>query len=102
MCLKDAIFDYNDGTIIKYNKVINALNNTVQKVFRTKKNDKKRANGNVNYIINRKTNKFHLKDNGCNNFKNVDSKYLNETTPTEKDLIKTGLTACEKCMKKIK
>lgn len=96
---KDATFDYNDGTIIKYNKVINALNNTVQKVFGTKKNNKKHANGNLNYIINRKTNKFHLKDNGCNSFKNIDSKYINETTATEKDLIKAGLDACEKCMK---
>ena len=32
----------------------------------------------------------------------MDSKYLNETTATEKDLIKAGLTACEKCMKNIK
>ena len=50
-------------------------------------------------MINRKTNRFHLKDNECEKLNNVESKYLNETTATEKDLTNAGLKACEKCIK---
>ena len=99
---RTATFEYSDGAIIRYNKFYDAINKIVQKILVKKQSNKnKNNNQNTNYVINRKTNKFHLKDNGCNSFKNVESKYINETTATEKDLIKAGLTACEKC-KKIK
>lgn len=99
---KNAKFDYSDGTIIKYNKIITKAKNTIKKIFGIKKENKKETQNNLNYVINRNTNEFHLKDTDCNNFKNVQSKYINETTATEKDLLKVGLKPCKKCIEKKK
>ena len=96
---KNVKFNYKDGTIFKDNRfgVIEKIKRKVRK--NTKPNKaKKLDNPTKNYIINRKTGEFHLKDNECNHFENVESKYINETTSTKKDLIKAGLKACEKCM----
>ena len=59
---------------------------------------KKLENQTKNYVINRKTNQFHLRDNECKKFECVDPKYINETTATKKDLIDAGLKVCEKCI----
>lgn len=96
---RNVKFNYKDGTIFKDNRfgVIEKIKSKVRK--NTKPNKaKKLDNPTKNYIINRKTGEFHLKDNECNHFENVESKYINETTSTKKDLIKAGLKACEKCM----
>ena len=84
----------------KNRKQVNIEENNKNKVRKNTKPNKakKLDNPTKNYIINRKTGEFHLKDNECNHFENVESKYINETTSTKKDLIKAGLKACEKCM----
>ncbi len=96
---KNVKFNYKDGTIIEDSRVsiIEKVKRAVTKTFnsnKTKTSDEQTKN----YIINRKTNKFHLKDNECKKLNNVESKYINETTATEKDLKNAGLTACEECM----
>ena len=97
---KNVKFHYKDGTIIEDNNfsVIKKVKNVLRKRTKSRK-AKKLENQTKNYVINRKTAEFHLKDNECNNFKNVESKYINETTATKNDLINAGLNACEKCMK---
>lgn len=73
--------------------------NIKEKKYSLSRKAKELDNQTKNYIINRKTDEFHLKDNECNNFENLDPKYINETTATKKDLIDAGLKVCEKCMK---
>ena len=50
-------------------------------------------------IINRKTNIYHLRGEteNCYSIKNVDSKYLIETTTKEEELLNIELKACKKC-----
>lgn len=99
---KNVKFHYKDGTIIEDTRtnIINKVKNAISKTFNSNKT-KKSSEQNKNYVINRKTNEFHLKDNECEKLNNVESKYLNETTATEKDLINAGLKACKKCIKKL-
>lgn len=95
---KNAKFNYKDGSIIEYRKftVIEKVKRVIEnsKKSNTSKNRKNQIN---NYVINRKTNEFHLKDSNCANLKNVDSKYINETTATREELIKANLKQCPKC-----
>ncbi len=97
---KNVKFHYKDGTIFEDNRfsIIEKIKSGVRKNTKLRK-AKKLDNQTRNYVINRKTGEFHLKDNECNNFENVESKYINETTATKKDLIDAGLNACKKCMK---
>lgn len=96
---RNVKFNYKDGTIFKDNRfsLIEKVKNAARKNTKSGKS-KKLDNQTKNYVINRKTGEFHLKDNECNNFENVEPKYINETTATKKDLIDAELNACEKCM----
>ncbi|MDO5557864.1 MAG: hypothetical protein Q4G05_06495 [Clostridia bacterium] len=74
-------FDYKDGTIIK-DKRLNLIRKL--KIAKSKKTKKKKEVKNPeeqvkDYIINRETNKFHLRDNECKSFEKADCKYINET-----------------------
>lgn len=96
---RNVKFNYKDGTIFEDNRfsIIEKVKSIARRNTKSSKS-KKSDNQTKNYIINRKTGEFHLKDNECNHFENVESKYINETTSTKKDLIKAELKACEKCM----
>ena len=99
---KDVKFSYKNGKIIEDNR-----EGTTEKIKDKTNNSKKssKAKGSDNssnktddYVINRKTNKFHLKDKNCAKLNDVEPKYINETTATKVDLINAGLTACKKCI----
>lgn len=96
---KNVKFHYKDGTIFEDNRfsIIEKVKSIARKNKKSSKS-KNLDNQTKNYVINRKTGEFHLKDNECNNFENVESKYINETTATKKDLIDAGLEVCEKCI----
>lgn len=99
---KNVDFDYKNGSIIKDNRIARKIRESAKKIFNIlKKNEIKTGDEQtMNYIINRKTKVFHLKDNNCNSFRTTPLKYINETTAKEKDLIKAGLNACKKCNNK--
>lgn len=98
---KNAKFNYKDGSIIEPRKlnIIEKAKNVIKKERKSNKPNKPQNSNNAthNYIINRQTNEFHLKDSNCVNLINVDSKYVNETTASRKDLIKADLKECSKC-----
>lgn len=96
---RNVKFNYKDGTIFEDNRfsIIEKVKSIARRNAKSSKS-KKSDNQTKNYIINRKTGEFHLKDNECNSFANVESKYINETTATKKDLIDAELNACKKCM----
>lgn len=96
---RNVKFNYKDGTIFKDNRfsIIEKVKSVARKNTKSSQS-KKLDNQTKNYVINRKTGEFHLKDNECNNFENVEPKYINETTATKNDLIKAELKVCEKCM----
>ena len=94
-------FKYADGTIVKNSK-IGKVKEFINKKVVSKKNNKKKDSSNAtnNYVINRKTMEFHLYDSNCDKLKSVDSKYIVETTATEKELLKIKeLKPCKKCIK---
>lgn len=98
---KNVIFKYEDGTIIK-NAKMEKIKNFINKKIVTKKSKKSKELSDKinNYIINRKTMEFHLYDNNCDKLKNVDFKYLIETTAPEKNLLNVKeLKPCKKCAK---
>jgi DNA-entry nuclease len=93
---KNVQFNYKDGSIFKDSRLIGkkkSKSNTLLKHRQTKELDEQ----NRNYVIDRYTNEFHLKDNNCKKLNNVKSMYINETTATKKDLEKAGLIACSNC-----
>lgn len=98
---KNAKFNYKDGSIIEPRKlnIIEKAKNVIKKERKSNKPNKPQNSNNAthNYIINRQTNEFHLKDSNCVNLINVGSKYVNETTASRKDLIKADLKECSKC-----
>lgn len=98
---RNAKFNYKDGSIIEPRKlnIIEKVQNVVKKKEKSNKPRKPKNPNNAthNYIINRQTNEFHLKDSNCVNLKNVDSKYINETIASKKDLMKVDLKECSKC-----
>ena len=95
---KNVAFNYNNGKIIKNNNEPNELKKIVSRTLDKAKATDTTRKGTQNYIINRKTNVFHLMDKKCNVLNGVDSKYLNETTVTENDLLNAGLKPCKKCI----
>lgn len=94
-------FKYTDGSIIKDSRIFKIREYTNKKIAKknnTKENDT--SNTTNDYIINRKTMEFHFYDSNCDNLKNIDSKYIIETTATEKELLKVKeLKPCKKCIK---
>ena len=96
---RNVKFKYSDGTIIEDNRgLIEKIKQTAKKTFTIKSaNSNKKQN--ENYVINRKTRVFHLMDKKCSSLKGVESKYINETTATEKNLMNAGLIPCNKCIK---
>jgi DNA-entry nuclease len=94
---KNASFKYIDGTIIDDKRILPKIKRAVNR--KLKGNNKKKENEKViDYIINRKTNEFHL-NSECNKIKKIESKYINETTATIKDLENANLKPCNKCIK---
>lgn len=94
-CQKGVKFRYSDGIIIKDTRILNKAKRLITKK-RKPNNDKNESNS--NYLINRRTNEFHLYDNNCDKLKNIDVKYIQETTTTKKDLINANLKPCNKCI----
>lgn len=96
---KNVKFHYKDGTIIEDSNlnIIKKVKSIARRKTKSSKSPKLDSQT-KNYVINRKTNQFHLKDNECKNFESVEPKYINETTATKKDLIDAEMNACEKCM----
>lgn len=94
-------FKYTDGTIIKDSRIFKIKEYTNKKnATKNNKKEKDKSNTTNNYMINRKSMEFHLYANNCDRLKNVDSKYIIETTATEKDLLKLKeLKPCKKCIK---
>ena len=95
------IFHYVNFAIIK-NAKMEKIKNFINKKIVTKKSKKaKELSDKINnYIINRKTMEFHLYDNNCDKLKNVDFKYLIETTAPEKNLLNVKeLKPSKKCAK---
>jgi len=92
-------FSYKNGDIIEDKRILNKTKTFIKNVIGIKSNTKKKAeNKNSDFIINRKTNEIHLKDSECSKLKNVQSKYINETTATKKALLKVNLKPCKQCM----
>lgn len=87
-------FRYSDGMLIGekiiWSKVVQTVKNKI-----IRKNNRKGEY--KNYTINTKTKTFYLYDNNCNQLQNVEPKYIQETTATEKDLLVIGLKKCMKC-----
>ncbi len=94
---KDVKFRYSDGIIIKDKGIINNIKKIIIK-NKVKDKTKDKSEKNLNYIINRKTNEFHLYDSNCSKLNNIDIKYIQETTTTKKDLINANLKPCNKCI----
>lgn len=92
---KNISIDYSDGTIIADNR--NPMSKLVYRIKNS--NNVKQIKKNKDYIINRKNNIFHI-DSECKLLKGIESKYINEVTAKEKDLIKAKLKPCKNCIKK--
>ena len=101
-------FNYTDGTIIKDNRTVNEIeeikerqlkNTRISEINIEDETKPKRTGIWKDYIINRKTNIYHLRGEieNCYSIKNVDSKYLIETTAKEEELLNIELKACKKC-----
>lgn len=97
---KKVKFRYSDGTIIEDKRILPKIKHNLNKIKQqTSKKDTIVKERNTNYIINRKTNEFHLEKSNCRKLNNVEPKYIQETTATNKDLIKANLKPCNKCIK---
>lgn len=101
-------FNYTDGTIIKDNRTVNEIeeikarqlkNTRISEINIEDETKPKRTGIWKDYIINRKTNIYHLRGEteNCYSIKRVDSKYLIETTTKEEELLNIELKACKKC-----
>lgn len=106
----DVDFKYNDGVIIEDNRTLEEIEKTKEgqqkntKISEINIEDEtkpKRTGIWRDYIINRKTNTYHLRGEveECYSIKNVEPKYLIETTTKEEELSNIDLKACEKCNK---
>lgn len=95
---KNVKFDYNDGHIILDKRNIISRAMTMQRKIKSQKHKKETLN-NIDFVINRKDNTFHLED--CEKIKNINPKYLNETR-TDIKSIQKKFSKCNKCLKQIK
>lgn len=97
-------FKYSNGTIILDNRnTKDKAKRYITKILKVKESKKviEEDNKYLNYIINRKKNEFHLldKEYKCKKIKNIEAKYLQETTTKEKELLNMGLASCNNCIK---
>ena len=104
-------FNYKDGSIIKDSRKRDEIEETQKIDERQIKNTKineiniadetipKRIGNWKDYIINRRTNTYHLRGEkeNCYSIRDVNPKYLIETTVKEEELIKLEIKACKKC-----
>lgn len=93
---KQVKFKYSNGTIIYDKRILPKIKRTLRKKIDTKRKTTSREK-NTNYIINTKTSEFHILNTECKKFKDVASKYIQETTATEKTLLNLGLNHCKNC-----
>ena len=93
---KQVKFKYSDGTIVYDKRLLPKIKQSVRKKIGTKKKKTIREER-KNYIINIKTNEFHVLDNDCKKIENVELKYIQETTASEKAMLNVGLKPCKKC-----
>ena len=95
---KGVKFKYSDGAVIEDKRILPKIKQRVNKI--TGNNNKrikdKITEKNKNYIINRKTNEFHI-DKECEGLKKIELKYINETTAVKRDLLNANLIPCKKC-----
>lgn len=97
---KNVIFEYTDGTIIKNTlpkKIGLIIKKEKNKSNKDNENKKKPNNTNQNFVINRKTNEYHLYENNCKLLDKVEPKYIIETRFKVKELEKKDLIPCKKC-----
>lgn len=88
--------DYRNGKIIKDDRGIDIIkkNRTIKK--QDNQEGKEERENISNYIINIKTKEYHTQKD-CAKLKNVESKYIQETTTTKSELSKADLKPCSKC-----
>ena len=95
---KGVKFKYSDGAVIEGKRILPKIKQRVNKI--TGNNNKrikdKITEKNKNYIINRKTNEFHI-DKECEGLKKIELKYINETTAVKRDLLNANLIPCKQC-----
>lgn len=101
-------FNYKDAKIIKDNRQKNEIEKTEKRQIKnTKANEiniedesmPKRTGLWKDYIINKRTKTYHLRGEkeNCSSIKNVNPKYLIETTVKEEKLIDLKYKTCKKC-----
>ena len=95
----NAVFDYFNGIILENNKIKEIKKYVTKTLKRENSNNVINREKNIDYVINRKTNTFHIKSANCNKLNNVEPKYLIETTTTNSELIKIDLKPCKNCIK---
>ena len=88
--------DYSNGNIISDEREFPEKKKSIINKSKTIKMIKEK---NIDYVINRKINTFHIKSANCNKLNNVEPKYLIETTTTKSELIKIDLKPCKNCIK---
>lgn len=92
---KNIKFDYNNGHIISDKR--NMLSKVISKrSYSNTMKHKEQIQENIDFVINRKDNIFHLAN--CKEIKNVNPKYLNETRTDIKSIQKKFIK-CNKCIK---
>lgn len=88
--------DYRNGRIIKDDRGVDLVkkNETVKR--QDKQEEKVKRENTSNYIINTKTKEYHIQKD-CIKLKNVEPKYIQETTTIKSELLKVDLKPCSKC-----
>lgn len=89
-------FNYSDGTIIEDNRIIakNKLYQGIKKSYVQSK-QRKSENGNVNLVIDDKSQIYHTEN--CTIPNKADSKYIKEITTKEQIIKDKGYAKCKKC-----
>ena len=92
---KNVSFDYATGKILDDNRsVTKKATVKAKKIYSQKKQNK---NKNINFSININTKKYHLTNENCGMLKNVEPKYIIETSAKEFELMLKGYSSCQKC-----
>lgn len=87
---KGVKFNYKDGTIIEDTR-FNLLDK-IKNFGKKKSNTKKKANEQLkDYVIDRETMQFHLKNANCDIANKIKGKFFNETTATRKRFRKSRI-----------
>ena len=92
-------FRYSDGLTNREKFFLVKVVQAVQEKIISKSNETNNKKTYLDYSIDTKNKIFHLYDKKCKKLNDIEPRYIQETTATEKDLLNKDLKQCKKCIK---